>query len=254
MAPSNITLASVEPSDYLAIARLMGAAFAHEEFGVVAFGPERNSDAAISYRARTFAKAPHAGETNQYMKAMMSHPDGREEVVGYAGWTTCIGRTGSEEEMVRLGTKEGWAQEEREKAEKEERLKEGKQCEGDEDMFGPDSKHGNAKLREDSFGKGDEYQAMLSEGRDYLMLNTLVVHPEYWRRGIGALLFEEGLKRADEAGLQTVLGASSHGLGLYKKYGCVEGKVVDLKLWEYEGGEGLGVTRHVFLRRPAVSR
>jgi ribosomal protein S18 acetylase RimI-like enzyme len=134
---------------------------------------------------------------------------------------------------------------------------EGKKVEGkkeEEELFGIEGKHGSQRLRDDAFVKGDEHQARMSEGRDYVKLSTLTVFPQYQRRGIGAILFEEGLKVADEAGLQTILGASDQGIGLYKKYGCVECVVLDLKLWEYEGGEGLGVTRHVFLHRPALSK
>lgn len=65
------------------------------------------------------------------------------------------------------------------------------------------------------------------------------------------MLFEDGLRRADEAGLQVVLGASDMGIGLYRKYGCVDVEVMILNLWEYEGGEGMGVERWVFCHRPA---
>ena len=243
---TKIVLAPVLPSDYLAIAQVMAAAFGHEEFGVVACGPLQFSEEAMHWRARGLAKAPHAGETTRYVKAVAVLPNGTEKIVGFASWTSCIGRTGSEEEKVRLGTKEGWAQEEREKAEKK----------GDEEkeMFGPNGRHGNGKLWEDMFVKGDEYQARLANGRDYMKLSTLAVLPQYQRRGIGVMLLEDGLKRADEAGLQTVLGASPAGLGLYKKYSFVEQIVMDLNLWEYDGGAGLGVCRTVFLVRPAVGR
>ncbi|KAG0652075.1 hypothetical protein D0Z07_1173 [Hyphodiscus hymeniophilus] len=249
---SKITLAPVPPSDYLTVAHLMNVAFGHEEFGIVAFGPERNSEAAIQSQAKSLDKAPHAGETNRYVKAITTLPDGKEEIVGFANWTICVGRTGSEEEKVRLGTREGWAQEEREKGEKEHRVAEGKETEEDKPMFGPGGTHGNRKLWADAFIVGDEHQARSTGGKDYLKLSTLVVSPDYQRRGIGALLIEDGLKVADEAGLQAVLGASDQGIGLYKKHGFGEDVVVDLKLWEYEGGEGLGVTRHVYMHRPAV--
>jgi hypothetical protein len=55
---------------------------------------------------------------------------------------------------------------------------------------------------------------------------------------------EEGLKEVDRLGLQCVLGASPEGEGLYKKYGFEEVEVMELKLWEYEGGEGMGIARH----------
>jgi N-acetylglutamate synthase-like GNAT family acetyltransferase len=82
-------------------------------------------------------------------------------------------------------------------------------------------------------------------------LSTLVVSPEWQRRGIGTVLMENGLKEADELGLQTVLGASKKGKGLYKKYGFVEFEVTDVRLREYEGGEGMGKDQQVIMNRPA---
>ena len=238
MSQTNITLAAASPSDYLAIARLESAAFAHEEFGKVALGPHRLTEAAKHAEAKRLSRPPKLGETNYHTKAVAVIPDGTEEIVGFAGWTACIGRTGSEEEKARLGTKESWAQAEMEK-EKDEKVKDEKE-------------YGNAKLRGEAFGKGDEILARATQGKDYMTLFVLVVLPKYQRKGIGAMLFEHGLKVADEAGLQVVLGASDQGIGLYKKYGCVEVERMHLKLWEYAGGEGLGVTTHIFLRRPAA--
>lgn len=82
-------------------------------------------------------------------------------------------------------------------------------------------------------------------------LNTLVVHPEHQRRGIGKMLMEDGLKEADRLGIQAVLGASKQGLGLYRKYGFTEFETMEINLWEYEGGEGMGTDRHVIMHRPA---
>jgi predicted N-acetyltransferase YhbS len=84
-------------------------------------------------------------------------------------------------------------------------------------------------------------------------LNTLVVQPEYQRRGIGKMLVEDGLKEADRLGIQAVLGASKQGLGLYKTYGFTEFQAIEINLWEYEGGEGMGTDRHVIMHRPAQS-
>lgn len=238
MALTEITLAPALPSDYLTIATLQSAAFAHEEFGKVAFGPNQMTDAARDAGAKRLSQAAKPGEAKHYVKAVVTLPDGTEDVVGFAGWTICVGRGGSEEEKQQLGTKEGWIQEEKEK--------------GEENI--DDNENGNAKLREHAFGKGEMIMARSTQGKDYMTLFVLVVSPKYQRRGIGTMLFEDGLKVADDAGLQVVLGASDQGIGLYKKYGCVEVEVLDLKLWEYEGGQGFGVTTHVFLHRLAVSQ
>lgn len=85
----------------------------------------------------------------------------------------------------------------------------------------------------------------------WLELGVLIVSPEYQRRGIGTMLLEDGLRETDAQGLQSVLGASSAGIGLYRRYGFVEFKVIKLNLWEYEGGEGMGVEEHVIMHRPA---
>lgn len=61
----------------------------------------------------------------------------------------------------------------------------------------------------------------------------------------------EGLRAVDEEGLQAVLGASPEGVGLYRKFGFVETRTTEWKLWEYEGGEGMGRTKHVVMWRPS---
>jgi hypothetical protein len=69
--------------------------------------------------------------------------------------------------------------------------------------------------------------------------------------GIGTKLLEDGLNEADELGLQAVLGSSPEGETLYKRYGFVEFAVMNLELWKYEGGEGMGLARHVVMHRAA---
>lgn len=49
-----------------------------------------------------------------------------------------------------------------------------------------------------------------------------------------------------------MLGASPDGIDLYRRYGFVDFEVMDFKLWEYVGGEGMGVATHVIMHRPAV--
>ena len=68
------------------------------------------------------------------------------------------------------------------------------------------------------------------------------------------MLFKDFVYEADEAGLQAILGASPDGIGLYRKYGFVDFEVTDFKLWEYDGGEGMGIARHVIMHRPAVTK
>lgn len=246
MSLSNIILVRPSSSDFLAIAKLVDHSFAHEEFGVVAFGPKRLTPAGAERRAKKFTNPSNPGETKHEMMAVMALPDGTKEIVGFASWIICVGRGGSDEEKAKLGTREGWAHEEKEK-EKKEKMAEGM---GKEDEEG----HGNPKLRKYFAGEIDKILARSAEGKDYMILNLLVVSPQQQRQGIGGLLFAEGLRVADEAGLQVILGASDQGIGLYKKYGCIEVGIFEVNLWEYEGGQGLGVATNHILHRPAVSR
>ena len=87
-----------------------------------------------------------------------------------------------------------------------------------------------------------------------LELSMLIVSPKCQRMGIGTKLLEEGLQEVDEAGLPAVLGASPYGEGLYKKFGFQEFEDFSVNLWEYAGGEGCGVARHVVMHRPAMKR
>ena len=82
----------------------------------------------------------------------------------------------------------------------------------------------------------------------------MVVSPTHQRRGIGTLLLSEGLQEVDKLGLPCVLGASPEGEGLYRRWGWEEVEVMEMRLWEYEGGEGMGLARHVVMCRPAVGK
>lgn len=68
------------------------------------------------------------------------------------------------------------------------------------------------------------------------------------------MLLKDFLNETDKLGLQAILGASEGGLGLYKKNGFEEFEVMKLKLWEYERGQGMGITRHIIMHRPAVTK
>lgn len=81
----------------------------------------------------------------------------------------------------------------------------------------------------------------------------LAVLPECQRMGLGAMMLEEGLREADRRGLQSILGASPYGIGLYRRHGYVDFEAMELKLWEYERGKGMGLAKHVVMHRPAVA-
>lgn len=71
--------------------------------------------------------------------------------------------------------------------------------------------------------------------------------------GLGAMMLEEGLREADRLGLQSILGASPFGIGLYRRHGYMDFAPMELKLWEYERGKGMGLAKHVVMHRPVVA-
>ncbi|KAF7954252.1 hypothetical protein EAE96_005381 [Botrytis aclada] len=253
----NITLLPVTKADLPSIALLEHLAFEEDEFSDLAFGKERGSPEALKMRERQFEKflekAERGGEEEGgwYCKAVLRAEDGgREEIVGIAGWSLGGGeemRMGREKvKGGEIGEKEGSVK--GMDGEAETRIKTKEEL---EEIWGKGS---NVQLCEDVFVRGDEYMYEACGGEKWLKLNILVIHPSYQRRGIGTLLLEQGLKLADEKSLQVVLGASPWGIGLYRKYGFVDVHCMDVHLDRYEGGEGMGSTRHVIMRRPPGGR
>jgi len=78
-----------------------------------------------------------------------------------------------------------------------------------------------------------------------VMLNSLVVHPEYQRRGIGTALMKFGVDEADRLGFRGYLEASAGGKGLYEKFGYrrVDDLVFDTKPW---GGDKIDIHTVMF--------
>jgi GNAT superfamily N-acetyltransferase len=67
------------------------------------------------------------------------------------------------------------------------------------------------------------------------VVNILAVRPEYQRKGLGAMLLEDGLALADRDGCKTYIEASAKGLGLYLKYGWKEIDEVKVDTRPYGG-------------------
>ncbi|TAQ89382.1 hypothetical protein B7494_g2266 [Chlorociboria aeruginascens] len=192
-------------ADFPTLARLEADAFRDEEFSMVAFGPEGNSEENLAIRAVAMARQPtEPGKTMRFMKAVIEK-EGKEEIVGFAGWGKVIGREKTEEGGGKEKKQYSWG-------------------------IGA-----NVKLCEDVFLKADEDMERAIEGKDYMKCWSLMVSRNYQRRGIGTLLLEDGLKEADADNLPMVLGASPGGIELYRKYGFRDFEVMDTKLWEYEG-------------------
>jgi hypothetical protein len=154
MAKSEITLHPVLPSEYSAVARLETEAFWDHDFSSVAFGALRGSDAAITGRAASFAKAPkNPRERIKYVKAVRILQNGREEIVGFAGWSFVNGK----EEVV--DSVESWEEKDEEK-------------EKEASPWGPSA---NVKFCEEVFLAADESMMRSMEGDDYA--STLLFHP-----------------------------------------------------------------------------
>ncbi|KAF2203085.1 acyl-CoA N-acyltransferase [Delitschia confertaspora ATCC 74209] len=75
--------------------------------------------------------------------------------------------------------------------------------------------------------------------RPYLILQTLVTHPNHERKGAGSALLRWGLEQADAKGVETYLEASQIGAPLYARYGFqpVKDLVFDLRDFGYDGPE-----------------
>jgi len=45
------------------------------------------------------------------------------------------------------------------------------------------------------------------------------VHPEHQQKGVGSMLLEYGVRKADELGIECFVEVTDEGMGLYKKFG-----------------------------------
>lgn len=87
-------------------------------------------------------------------------------------------------------------------------------------------------------------------GKEYAYCITLVVDPEWQRRGIGKRLLEEVLSVVDEKGWEAFIDASPAGLGLYKKLGWEEVGSTVIDVGAYGGEKGKLVTNVSLVRKP----
>ncbi|TVY55155.1 hypothetical protein LCER1_G004432 [Lachnellula cervina] len=217
---------ATNPHDPLLLSRLETHVFHNDAFSDLAFGPHRESEESILARARVLGKNMGVGDEEgggrrwrwRYVKAVSG-----EDVVGFAAWG--VGGVDGDADVEEGGEKGG----------------EGNSGSEEETAWGVGA---NVRFCEDTLVWADEEMVKSCAGKDYAKLYVLVVSPEYQRQGIGSLLLAEGLGKVDELGLQCVLGASPEGVELYRRFGFEEVAARELKLWEYEGGEGMGVTRH----------
>ena len=83
------------------------------------------------------------------------------------------------------------------------------------------------------------------------MLSLFFVIPEYQRQGIGSLLLQWGLKKADGLRAKIWLSSTLKAASTYEKHGWKVVQTYDVDLGKY-GGEGI-YTRSWMLREPSQS-
>ena len=79
---NGITLSPCTPTDFPALAALESTVFYHDEFSIVAFGPERASAENLAIRTRGLRRTlePDSQKSTEYFKAV----DGGGEIVGWS--------------------------------------------------------------------------------------------------------------------------------------------------------------------------
>jgi len=88
-----ITVYPATTHDFYPIAALEAHVFYTEEFSAVAFGPTRDSHSNLKLREKTLASQPkEKGANNVVTKAVFIGEDGKEILVGAAGWSFHLGR------------------------------------------------------------------------------------------------------------------------------------------------------------------
>lgn len=92
---------------------------------------------------------------------------------------------------------------------------------------------------------------VMTSPEPYFMLNQLATHPDHQGRGIGKLLLDWGMNKADEEGLVCYLNATEVGKRMYEKRGFEVRKVIE---WDREPWGGEGVDRHWCMVREPVRR
>ncbi|KAH8120896.1 hypothetical protein ACSS6W_009758 [Trichoderma asperelloides] len=101
----------------------------------------------------------------------------------------------------------------------------------------------------------DECYEKAADGKRHIYIHTLMISPDYQRRGVGGKLLAAVLKQGDEEGIPTFLASTAESIGLYSRMGFESlgtwpidneywaGRVVDLeKKLGIAGHEGLQET------------
>lgn len=96
----------------------------------------------------------------------------------------------------------------------------------------------------------DRVAYLKSTNGNAVNLDICVIDPKYQRMGVGGLLVEWGVAKADELGFDAIVESSVYGKGLYEKHGFVWQKNVTLPLPEQ--WKGRPESSYAWLVRPKV--
>ncbi|KAI9925799.1 hypothetical protein MW887_005605 [Aspergillus wentii] len=92
----------------------------------------------------------------------------------------------------------------------------------------------------------EEADARITQDGPFLTIDYLTTSPSFWRRGIGSMLVQSGLKIADAYNLKTYVMSEPAGLKVYLNHGF---EVVDTVETDYSEFGGKEAMVHYFLVR-----
>ncbi|PYI32258.1 hypothetical protein BP00DRAFT_158552 [Aspergillus indologenus CBS 114.80] len=166
---------------------------------------------------------------------MVSYIDdsGKKTVVGYARWIVPDSLLSVEDKTGKEGT--FWP-EAQVQAVSDDELREYKKhfdAASDGGQVPGMKKNGLMEFRSRPLEEADE---AITRGEEFLTLDYLCTHPDFWRRGVGSMLVASGLQVADRHGLRTYVMSEPAGLKVYLKHGF---RVVETVTTDYSefGGE-----------------
>ncbi|PYH44735.1 GNAT family N-acetyltransferase [Aspergillus saccharolyticus JOP 1030-1] len=163
---------------------------------------------------------------------MVSYVDesGEKTIVGYARWTlpdllldathqALAGEANLEKHNAANGGRDVVWPEAQVQAPTEDELREFKErfdAASDGGQVPGMKRDGMVEFRSRPLEEADE---RVTRGKEFLTLDYLCTHPDFWRRGVGSMLVASGLQVADRCGLRTYVMSEPAGLKVYSKHG-----------------------------------
>ncbi|KAJ5740136.1 acetyltransferase [Penicillium malachiteum] len=185
-----VSLHPISPSDVADLVRVHSAAFKTDQFSnfMLDGKPPGTHESLMERSIQTWISDP----TSQLCKAVTEDGD----IIGWACWLT-KDKSQEKNEPARPVAQPNPAH---------------------IDKPDPPTRVIGRQMRSDSMAKEAE---LMTEDK-YLVLQAIVVHPDYQRQGIGAMLIQWGVDRAGKERLSCWCHASPAGFQLYFKQGFVE--------------------------------